>query len=190
MKALIVSANDFEDTELLVPYYRLQEAGYAVDVAAENAGVIRGKHGYEVQAELGFGEVDPKKYCALIVPGGKAPAAIRKLPAVQVIVRHFFDANKPVGAICHGPQVLISAGVLHGRRATCYRTVAQELQEAGVLYEDSAVVVDGRLITSRQPADLPAFMSEVMKMLTLKGVCVPDAYWGDDAAIPREAILR
>jgi len=190
MKALILSANDFEDSELLVPYYRLLEAGYTVDVAAENRGVIRGMHGYEVQAVKGFADVDPKEYAVLILPGGKAPATVRKVQTALAIARHFITGNKPVGAICHGPQTLISAGVLHDRRATCYRTMVKELQEAGALYEDSEVVVDGRLVTSRQPADIPAFMREVMKLLSLRGVCVPDEYWGDDASIPFETATR
>lgn len=190
MKALILSANDFEDSELLVPYYRLLEAGYTVDVAAEKSGLIRGLHGYEVHAIKSFADVDPDEYSVLILPGGKAPASVRKDPTANSIARHFFDANKPVGAICHGPQTLVSAGVLHDRRATCYRTVAKELQEAGALYEDSEVVVDGRLVTSRQPADLPAFMREIMKLLSLRGVCHPYEYWGDDAAIPFEASVK
>ncbi len=190
MKALILSADEFEDSELLVPYYRLLEAGYTVDVAAGKAGAIRGKHGYEVQAQKSFADVDPNEYAVLILPGGKAPASVRTDLLALNIARHFFAANRPVGAICHGPQILISAGLLHGRRAACYHTVAAELKEAGALYEDSEVVVDGRLVTARQPADLPAFMRELMKLLSLKGVCVPDEYWGDDAAIPFEAPLK
>ena len=190
MKALILSANDFEDSELLVPYYRLLEAGYAVDVAAEQTGVIRGLHGYEVNAVKSFSDVDPEEYAVLILPGGKAPASVRKDPKANSISRHFIAGNKPVGAICHGPQTLISAGVLRDRRATCYKSVAKEMQEAGALYEDSEVVVDGRLVTSRHPADLPAFMREVMKMLSLRGVCVPDEYWGEDAAIPFDAAIK
>jgi protease I len=166
MKALILSANDFEDSELLVPYYRLLEAGCTVDVAAEKTGVIRGLHGYEVPVGKSFAEVVPSEYAVLILPGGKAPASVRKDPTVISIVHHFFGANKPVGAICHGPQTLVSAGLLRNRRATCYHTVARELQDAGALYEDSEVVVDGRLVTSRQPADLPAFMREIMKLLS------------------------
>jgi protease I len=190
MKALILSANDFEDSELLVPYYRLLEAGYRVDVAAEKTGIIRGVHGYEVSAVKSFADVVPEEYAVLILPGGKAPASVRKDPKANSIARHFFAGNKPVGAICHGPQTLISAGLLRDRRATCYRTVAEELQQAGALYEDSEVVVDGRLVTSRQPADLPAFMREVMKLLSLRGVCVPDEYWGEDSAIPFEATIK
>lgn len=165
MKGLILSADNFEDSELLVPLYRLQEAGHKVDVAAAALGQITGKHGYTVQVNKTFDAINPADYSVLILPGGKAPAAIRDLPAVQEIVRAFFATYKPVGAICHGPQILISAGVLSGRRATCYRTVAEELSNAGAKYSDSEVVVDSRLVTSRQPGDLPAFMRELMRLL-------------------------
>lgn len=165
MKALILSADHFEDSELLVPLYRLQEAGYTVTVASGSRGTIRGKHGYEVPAHVAFAEVDPADYAVLVLPGGKAPAAIRNELLVQSLARAFFAAGKPVGAICHGPQILVSAGLLQGRRATCYHTVAPELRQAGALYEDREVVVDGRLVTSRQPDDLPAFMRELMRLL-------------------------
>jgi len=165
MKALILSGDDFEDSELLVPFYRLEEAGYGVEVAAGEHGRITGKHGYEVRVDRTFAEVDPGEYALLVLPGGKAPAAIRDLPPVTKIVRAFFAQGKPVGAICHGPQILVSAGLLAGRRATCYRSVAHELREAGADYHDSEVVVDGNLVTSRMPADLPAFMRELMKLL-------------------------
>jgi len=100
-----------------------------------------------------------------VLPGGKAPETIRKSDDALTIARHFFQKNKPVAAICHGPQTLISAGLLKGKHATSYKSVAKEMKDAGVLYEDSEVVVDGNLITSRQPSDLPAFMHEIMKML-------------------------
>jgi protease I len=189
MKTLILSADDFEDSELLVPMYRLEEAGHRVDVASVQAGVIRGMHGYEVRVDKSFEEIDPSEYGVLILPGGKAPAAIRKNPTVISIVHHFFASKKPVGAICHGPQTLITAGLMRNRRATCYRSVADELQNAGALYEDSEVVVDGSLVTSRQPEDLPAFLRELMKLVQ-QGTCTSDKYWGDTAPIPFEAPLR
>lgn len=165
MKGLILSSDNFEDSELLVPLYRLREAGYGVEVAAGTHGRITGKHGYEVEVDRVFSEIDPAAYALLVLPGGKAPGAIRDLPAVRNIVRTFFEQGKPVGAICHGPQILVSAGLLADRHATCYRTVAHELREAGAHYQDSEVVVDGNLVTSRMPADLPAFMRELMKLL-------------------------
>lgn len=165
MKALIISADNFEDSELLFPYYRLKEEGIEVDVASPAGGTIRGKHGYEVKADRELAEIDPDAYDLLILPGGKAPEAVRQESAALAICRRFFEKNKPVAAICHGPQTLISAGLLKGRRATCYRTVADEMKNAGALYEDSKVVVDGNLVTSRQPSDLPAFMRETMKLV-------------------------
>ncbi len=165
MKALIISADNFEDSELLVPYYRLKEAGIAVTVASMNRAAIKGKHGYEVTIDTTLDEVDADAYDILILPGGKAPAEVRKEEKALAIAGSFFAQNKPVAAICHGPQILISANLLQARRATCYQSVAEELKEGGALYEDVEVVVDGNLITSRQPADLPAFMREIMKQL-------------------------
>jgi protease I len=165
MKALILSANKFEDSELLVPFYRLQEAGFAVEVASDEPGSITGIHGYEVRVDKTFAQIDSADYTLLVLPGGKAPATIRDDPAVKAVVRAFFAAGKPVGAICHGPQVLVSAGLLDGRRATCYRTMADELRNAGAEYRDSEVVVDGTLVTSRHPGDLPAFLRELLKLV-------------------------
>lgn len=165
MKALIISADNFEDTELLVPLYRLKEEGVTVDIASIKKGKIKGKHGYEVEANKSLKEIKPDEYDILILPGGKAPEAVRKEKDALDIAQHFFEKNKPVAAICHGPQILISANILKGRHATCYRTVADELRASGAIYEDREVVVDGNLITSRQPSDLPAFMKEIMKAL-------------------------
>ncbi len=165
MKALIISANNFEDSELLVPYYRLKEEGISVDIASINRGRIRGKHGYEVEANKSLKEISQDEYDILILPGGKAPEVIRKEKEALDIVRHFFKKDKLVAAICHGPQILISANLLKGRHTTCYRTVVEEIKAAGAIYEDKEVVVDGNLITSRQPEDLPAFLREIMKKL-------------------------
>jgi protease I len=167
MKALIISADNFEDSELLVPYYRLKEAGIEVTVASLSRGVIKGKHGYEVAVDKTLDEVKADDYAMLVLPGGAAPATVRKEAKALEISRAFFALGKPVAAICHGPQILISAGLLQGRRATCYKTVADELKGAGALYEDRDVVVDGKLVTSRQPEDLPAFTREMMKQTGL-----------------------
>jgi protease I len=165
MKALMISADDFEDTELLVPYYRLQEEGIDIDLAAPEKGKIKGKHGYEIEANKSIGEVKPEDYDILILPGGKAPAKVRQQKKALEIAKYFFEKNKPVSAICHGPQTLITAGLIKGRHATSYKSVAPEMKEAGANYEDKEVIVDGNLVTSRQPSDLPAFMRETMKKL-------------------------
>ncbi len=168
MKALIISAENFEDTELLVPMYRLQEEGMALDIASIKKGPFKGKHGYEVEAVKTLDEIDPDEYDFLLLPGGKAPEAIRKEKAALDIARSFFAKSKPVAAICHGPQTLITAGLMKGRHATCYKSVAPEMKDAGARYEDKEVVVDGNLVTSRQPSDLPAFMREMMKLIKKK----------------------
>ena len=165
MRALIISADNFEDTELLVPYYRLQEEGIEADVASMKKGKIKGKHGYEVEVDKTLKEVDPNDQDVLILPGGKAPEAIRKEKDALEIAKDFFHKNKPVSAVCHGPQTLISADLLRGRHATCYKSVAKEMKDAGAIYMDEEVVVDGNLVTSRQPSDLPAFLREIMKLL-------------------------
>ena len=161
MKALIISADNFEDSELLFPYYRLQEEGIQVDIASVSKGKIKGKHGYEADVNKTLQEISPDDYGILVLPGGKAPDTVRKQEKALKIASDFFEKNKPVVSICHGPQVLISAGLLKGRHATCYSSVA--------LYEDKEVVVDGNLVTSRQPSDLPAFMKETMKMVRATG---------------------
>ncbi len=165
MRVLVLSADNFEDSELLVPYYRFLEEGFVVEIASMKKGKITGKHGYEVGVDKTLEEVDADRYDLLLLPGGKAPEVVRKQPAALEIARRFFAGNKPVAAICHGPQTLITAGLLKGRRATCYWSVAAEMKEAGALYEDSEVVVDGNLVTSRQPSDIPAFMREAMKLV-------------------------
>jgi protease I len=165
MKILIMSADNFEDTELLVPYYRFKEEGIKVDVASIKKGTIKGKRGYEVAVDKTLKEIDPSEYDALVLPGGKAPGILRQDANALEIAQHFFQANKPVSAICHGPQILISAGLLKGKKSTSYKSVAKELKEAGAVYEDKEVVVDGNLVTSRQPSDIPAFMREIMKMI-------------------------
>ncbi len=165
MKALFISADLYEDTELLVPYYRFREEGIEVDIASLKKGMIRGKYGHEVEVAKTLAEVRTADYDVLVLPGGKAPAVIRKDARALEIAREFIRSNKIVAAICHGPQILASAGLLQGRHATAYRTVAEEVTAAGAIYEDREVVVDGKLITSRRPSDLPAFLRETMKQV-------------------------
>ncbi len=165
MRVLILAADGFEDSELLVPYYRCREERIDVEIASLRRGPIKGKHGHQVDASLAVDEVRAGDYDALIVPGGRAPEKLRKSAKVLELVRAFFADGRPVAAICHGPQLLASAGVLQNRSATGHRTVAPELEAAGARYRDAEVVVDANLVTSRQPSDLPAFMRETLKKL-------------------------
>lgn len=165
MRALIIIADLFEDSELKIPYQSLRELGIHVDIASLTKGTIISKHGFNVYATLTLNEVDPKQYDILILPGGKGPSILRKDTKVLEISRYFFDQNKLVAAICHGPQILISAGLLKGRVVTGYKSIEQELIDAGAVYKDTEVVVDKNLITSRQPSDLNAFMKAIKESL-------------------------
>jgi protease I len=167
-KVLVISADRFEDTELLAPMYRLQEAGYQVDLAAPEKGEIKGKHEYTIEANLSVKDIeagDLDGYDMLVLPGGKAPAELREIPEVLDIAKRFAESAKPIAAICHGPQILISAGLMRGVKATSYKSVASELKEAGADFVDEEVVVDGQYVTSRHPPDIPAFNREIMAKL-------------------------
>lgn len=170
VRALIVTADKFEDLELIVPYMRLLEAGAHVDIAAPTTDVIGGEHGYAVTPDLRIDEVDPDSYDLLIIPGGfpdGAPATVRDNPRAQEITRAFFTADKPVASICHGPWLLASAKVVEGRSLTSYwhDGVPEDVRAAGGNWQDAGVVVDGNLVTSRWPPDLPAFCDAMMRML-------------------------
>ena len=168
MRALIISADLFEECELKIPYQSLRELGIQVDIASIKKGTITGKSGFNIYVTLTLDEVDPKNYNMLILPGGKAPALLRKDEKVLDITRHFFAQDKPVAAICHGPQILISAGLVKAREITGYQKIKEELTEAGAIYLDEQVVVDGNLITSRIPSDLDAFMEAIKKKLSTR----------------------
>jgi protease I len=165
----VLTADKFEDMELFVPYFRLLDAGARVDIAAPTLDDITGEHGYVITPDLRIDDVNPDSYDLLIVPGGfpdGAPATVRDLPHAQEVARSFFAKDKPVASICHGPWLLAAADVIRGRRLTSYwhDGVPQDVQAAGGIWEDSPVVVDGNLVTSRWPPDLAAFTSQ---MLTL-----------------------
>lgn len=164
MRALVISADGFEDLELFYPIYRLKEDGWDVTLASPSDAKITGKHGYTITPDIPVANALPEDYDLLVVPGGKAPEVVRTDSDALAIIGSFMDAKKPVAAICHGPQVLISAGVMKGRRATCWESVKDELVAAGARYTDGEVVLDGNLVTSRMPDDLPAFMRETLKL--------------------------
>ncbi|HXY82141.1 MAG TPA: type 1 glutamine amidotransferase domain-containing protein [Candidatus Saccharimonadales bacterium] len=168
--AVILTADRFEDMEVFFPYFRLLEEHARVHVAAPSKETIHGDHGYELNPDKTFDEIDPDDYDLLIIPGGSrdgAPTSVRKQPKALSITKSFFAKNKPVSSICHGPYTLISANVIKGRRLTSYWDdgVPEEIKSAGGTYEDKEVVVDGNLVTSRWPPDLPAFMREVMRLV-------------------------
>jgi len=165
-KVLILADNGFEDRELMYPYYRFQEAGYKVDIVVPKAKeVYTGEHGLTIKSDLSPEDVDIKDYVAVIILGGRAPDHMRTNKGLVELVKKAFHEGKVIAAICHGPQLLIEAGVIKGRRATCYVSVATDLKNAGGIYEDKSVVVDGNLVTSRFPADLPDFCRATLEAL-------------------------
>lgn len=168
MEALIMAGEEFEDLELFYPYLRMEEEGIGVTLAS-NRKRITGKHGLGTEADLSFGKVSPQDYDFLIIPGGRGPEKIRVDRKAVELVKHFWDNDKPIAAICHGPQLLISAlgvkGGLKGRKMACWKGIRDDLIAAGVDYRDEEVVVDGNLITSRHPGDLPAFCSEILRLV-------------------------
>lgn len=169
-KAIVLTANKFEDTEVLFPVFRLLEEGWQVDIAAPTLDEIEGENGYVLTPDITIAAADPDKYELLIIPGGfpdGAPAAVRKIKEAQEIAQSFFAKNKPVASICHGPWTLASADVVKGRHLTSYwhDGVPEDIKKAGGVWEDKDVVVDGNLVTSRWPADLPAFCREMIKLV-------------------------
>jgi protease I len=165
-KVLIMVDNGVEDVEFLYPYYRFQEEGYIVDVVASKANEIyKGKHGIPMKSNLSPKDVRIEDYDALIVPGGSAPDRMRINEGLVDIVKEAYEKGKVIAAVCHGPQMLIEADVLKGKKATCWKSVKKDLQNSGATYVDKEVVVDGNIVTSRFPPDLPKFCKETIKLL-------------------------
>ncbi|MBI4171815.1 MAG: type 1 glutamine amidotransferase, partial [Actinobacteria bacterium] len=157
----------FEDSEFKQPYDALKAAGHEVTIVGLQAGQeLKGDKGRETAAvERSFADVTPQQFDALLVPGGFSPDRLRAHPVAVDCVRAFFDAKKPIRAICHGPQIFIAAGTYKDHRMTAWKTIQADLQLLGAKVVDEEVVVDRNLVTSRQPADLAAFVREGLKLL-------------------------
>lgn len=156
----------FEDVELWYPYYRLQEAGYRVEVVGCEANTShRGKRGTEVSTTRAASEMNTEDVEAVIIPGGFSPDFMRRCADMVDLVRDVANEGKPVAAICHGPWMLASAGLLEGKDATSFHSIKDDIVNAGANWHDKESVQDGNLITSRSPDDLPAFMKTVLSAL-------------------------
>jgi protease I len=167
-RVAILVEDGFEDRELTGPRDALEAAGAAVTIVGPSAGAkFRGKRGNAVvTAAEAAGAIRIKDFDALVIPGGYAPDKMRMRHAMVDLAREAMDAGKPVAAICHGPQLLISANVLRGRTLTCWPSIAIDVKNAGGLYVDKPVVEDGNLITSRKPDDVPMFSEAVIRALS------------------------
>ena len=162
----ILVDNFYQEMEVWYPYYRLQEAGARIiTVGAKANETYTSKHGYPVKSEQSYDAVSAAQFDGVIVPGGYAPDHIRRHPKAIQFVRDTDRQGKLVASICHGPWVLCSAGILNGRRATSFFAIKDDVVNAGAIWEDAEVVVDGNLVTSRKPDDLPAFCRESIKVL-------------------------
>jgi len=155
----------YEDLELWYPKIRLEEEGAATTIAGLGEPTYQGKRGYPVTVDTSIHHIDARDFDALVIPGGFAPDQLRRHERVLEITREMFHAGKPVAFICHAGWVPISAKILKGKRATSVRAIKDDLENAGVTWEDRAVVVDGNLISSRTPADLPQFCKALIAAL-------------------------
>jgi len=160
--------DEFEDRELTGPLDALRAAGATVTVVGPTAGTqFKGKRGDAIiSSDLAAGAARMKDFDALVIPGGHAPDKMRMRHAMVDLARDAMDTGKTVAAICHGPQLLISANALRGRTLTCWPSIAVDVKNAGGLYVDKPVVEDGNLITSRRPDDVPAFSEAIIRALS------------------------
>ena len=164
-KRIALLAEDiYQEMELWYPLYRLREAGADV-VVVGSADQHTSKLGYPVKTNLKADQANAADFDAVIVPGGYAPDIMRRHEPMVRLVREAYEQGKVVATICHAGWMLASAGIARGKRLTCYHSIKDDLINAGAVYVDQAVVVDGNLITSRQPDDLPAFCREIIGAL-------------------------
>ncbi|SMH44259.1 protease I [Rathayibacter oskolensis] len=163
----ILTADRVEDVEFFYPYYRFTEAGYDVDVLTPSGAEVTGYKGLALRTGLqSVSGADASDYDALFIPGGLAPSELRLLPAALEFVTAFAATGRPIGAVCHGPQILVSAGLVEGRRLTSWKDVAPEVRAAGAEYIDEPVVEDGPFITARKPGDMPLQLARFLERVT------------------------
>ena len=167
-RVAVLVEEEFEDRELMGPVEALREAGATVTIVGPTAGAhFKGKRGAViVTSDMAAGAARIKDFDALVIPGGYAPDRMRMRHAMVDLARDAMEAGKPVAAICHGPQLLISANALRGRTLTCWPSIAVDVKNAGGLYVDKPVVEDGNLITSRKPDDVPVFSEAIIRALS------------------------
>lgn len=166
IRAVIITGPNFQDEEFTYPYYRLLEEGYRTDVATPEKLIVYGKYGVPAKPTLDTKDLKASDFDVVILPGGfEAPDRLRIRKEVLKFVKDMFDNNKIVAAICHGPWICISAGIVKGRRLTGYMSIADDIRNAGAIYVEENVVVDGNLITSPHYRNNGDFMKAVINLL-------------------------
>ena len=165
-RVCILAENFYEEMELWYPYFRLQEAGCTVDLVGTQAGTVyHGKHGYPAKSDKDSASVRAADYDLFVIPGGYSPDHMRRCAATLALLKEAARLGKPLAAICHGGWMLASCADLKGRRLTSFMSIKDDLVNAGALWVDEAVVVDGNLITSRTPQDLVPFTLALLAAL-------------------------
>lgn len=167
-KIAILATDDFEDSELSEPYERLRDAGFNVLIVGPAAGaeIVGKKREFKVTTDLSVDSVSADDFNALVIPGGYSPDRLRLNERAVEFTRAFGATGKPLAAICHGPQLLISAGLVKSRTLTCWPSITIDIVNAGGHYVDEPLVVDKNLITSRKPGDLPQFINAIIAALS------------------------
>ncbi|MGH2768140.1 MAG: type 1 glutamine amidotransferase domain-containing protein [Actinomycetota bacterium] len=164
-RAALIVGPLFEDSEAIYPLHRLREAGAEVVIAGTRAGEsVKGKRGHELLTEAAAANLVADTLDLLVLPGGYGPDKLRTDPGVLRLVREMHEQKKPIGFICHAGWIPVSAGILAGRRVTSYVSIADDLKNAGAIWEDAEVVIDGNLVSSRRPDDLPEFMRALIEV--------------------------
>jgi protease I len=164
-KVVVVVGRGFQDQEATVPIDFLEKEGAEVVTVGPDAGDVKGIHGTTIKVAKTFSELDPEAFDAMVVPGGRAPAYLRKFEEARDFVASFAATGKPLAAICHGGQLLAAAGLVKGLTMTGYPKIKEEMLEAGADFVDREVVIDRNIITSRVPDDLPAFNAAIKESL-------------------------
>lgn len=165
-RVVIITGPGYEDLEVIYPFYRLQETGFKVEIVTNKDSEVRSKHGYPLQPTLKISELNATKFAAVVIPGGhEAPDRVRQVPEVLDFVRKMYQHGKIISSTCHGPWVLISAGIMKGKKATCYIGMKDDLINAGADYYASPVVIDGNIITSDHPRNVDQWMKATVDKL-------------------------
>ena len=165
-RVIVLVADLYQELEVWYPILRLKEAGVEVTVVGPQARqAYKGKHGYPIVSDASADQINIEEYSGIVIPGGYAPDIIRRYPEMVNLVKDLYKKGGAVAAICHGGWVLVSAKILEGKTVTGFFAIKDDLESAGAKFVDAEVVVDGNLITSRKPEDLPMFLTEIIKLL-------------------------